>query len=149
MAEMSAERRDALARALWRDRMAHYGYTSEQIDALDQPLDHEAHGCYFENWNWVCVDEDEKPNHPDHDEAAATAEWVCWALDHPSLAEWSAQDRAEWGALNHSEAWDEGWRAAKEIVLLDGEKAWAHTVMPEGYEGNPYRAALTPGADHA
>jgi hypothetical protein len=40
-----------------------------------------------------------------------------------------------------AEAWDEGWRAAQEIVELEGKKVWAHTVFPEGYEGNPYREA--------
>lgn len=38
-----------------------------------------------------------------------------------------------------ADAWDEGYRAAREVVELDGVKCWAHTVMPEGYEGNPYR----------
>lgn len=45
-----------------------------------------------------------------------------------------------------AEAWDEGWRAAQEVVELEGVKCWAHTVFPLGYEGNPYRAAaLDPG----
>ena len=42
-----------------------------------------------------------------------------------------------------AEAWDEGWRAAQQIVELEGVKCWAHTVFPEGYEGNPYRAAVS------
>lgn len=36
-------------------------------------------------------------------------------------------------------AWDEGWQAAREVVELDGLKCWAHTVLPDGYEPNPYR----------
>ena len=38
-----------------------------------------------------------------------------------------------------ADAWDEGWSAARQVLDLDGVKVWAHTVMPEGYEGNPYR----------
>lgn len=41
-----------------------------------------------------------------------------------------------------AEAWDQGWHAAQEVVELEGQKVWAHTVFPEGYEGNPYRGDL-------
>jgi hypothetical protein len=41
-----------------------------------------------------------------------------------------------------AQAWDEGYRAAHEVVDLDGVKVWAHTVFPLGCEGNPHRAAL-------
>lgn len=47
-------------------------------------------------------------------------------------------------------AWDQGWKAAQQVVELDGVKCWAHTVFPEGYEGNPYRhgdAAPAPTED--
>ena len=40
-----------------------------------------------------------------------------------------------------AEAWDEGWGAARRVVDLDGRKVWAHTVMPDGFEDNPYREA--------
>ena len=51
-----------------------------------------------------------------------------------------------WAALEalpdrRADAWDEGWRAAAEVVDLEGEETWAHAVFPEGYEGNPYRGA--------
>lgn len=53
---------------------------------------------------------------------------------------------AVWAALEalpdrRREAWAEGWRAAARVVELEGEKTWAHTVFPEGYEGNPYGEA--------
>lgn len=48
--------------------------------------------------------------------------------------------KAQWQA----EAWSEGWEAAQQIVELEGKKVWAHTVFPEGYEGNPYRMTETP-----
>jgi hypothetical protein len=38
-----------------------------------------------------------------------------------------------------AEAWDAGWQAARRVVELDGKKVWAHTVYPEGHEGNPHR----------
>lgn len=59
-----------------------------------------------------------------------TAEEVAEAV-RPWLAE---HDRVV--AAN---AWDEGWKAAQEIMDLNGEKVWAHTVIEEGYEPNPYR----------
>lgn len=37
-----------------------------------------------------------------------------------------------------AEAWREGWQAAEVVVDLDGLPCFAHTVFPEGYEGNPY-----------
>ena len=40
-----------------------------------------------------------------------------------------------------AEAWDQGWNAARQVVQLNGVNVWAHTVFPEGYEGNPYRGA--------
>ncbi len=36
-------------------------------------------------------------------------------------------------------AWDEGWTAAQVVEELEGQKVWAHTVIEEGYEPNPYR----------
>lgn len=142
--------------ALWRDRMAHYGYTPEQIDAVEQPVDHEAAGCYWENCNWVCTDEDEKPNHPDHDEAEVTAEWVCWMLDHPLLAAWSAQDRAE-ALLDAAEELLQGAdRLEKRAKGADAEglpsAAMVDRLSASRLEDTAAwlrdrAAALTPGAD--
>lgn len=37
-----------------------------------------------------------------------------------------------------ADAWDGGWRAAREVIDFEGTNVWAHTVTPDGYEGNPY-----------
>jgi hypothetical protein len=37
------------------------------------------------------------------------------------------------------EAWDEGWRAAQQVLDFEGRKVWAHTVLPDEANGNPYR----------
>ena len=73
-----------VAQAITRDRMAHYGYTPERVKDAEEWPGHEASGCFFENGNWVCTDEDEKPNHPDRDELERTAEFVVWVLEHPT-----------------------------------------------------------------
>lgn len=55
------------------------------------------------------------------------------------LAEHIAPLIARWLRDAGGDAWDEGWQAAREVLELDGMKVWAHTVTPDGYEGNPYR----------
>ena len=36
-----------------------------------------------------------------------------------------------------AEAWDEGWRAAREVVDIEGARVWAHQVL-DGDSTNPY-----------
>ena len=85
----SDDAREALARRIVRDRLNYFGISDEQIDAerLMEPVDHEAHGCLpVQPGLWECFNEFDSPNHPRHDWADEAAEWVCWVLDHPSIA---------------------------------------------------------------
>lgn len=65
-----------------------------------------------------------------HFTTAAHALMVVGELERGWLA---AHDRAV-----KAEAWGEGWVAAQEVMDFEGQKVWAHQVLPEGYEGNPY-----------
>jgi hypothetical protein len=79
---------EVLARRLVRERLAHYGYTPEQIDAAEIVTDHYKAGCSMDGaYGWICEDENGKPTHPESDEYDRAAEWVMWVLEALRLTE--------------------------------------------------------------
>lgn len=105
-----------VAEAIVRDRMAFYGYTPEEIKAAEDWPGHDASGCFTEGWDWVCTDENDKPNHPLRDELDLTAEFVMWVLEHPALSLPSAV---------RSELAPARWR----IVTANDDHGWPCTVV--------------------
>ena len=80
-AEKDAPSWVATAERLVAERMAYYGYTTEQIEAAALQVDHYASGCIWHGQGWDCENERGKSNHPDSDEYDATAEFVVWILE--------------------------------------------------------------------
>lgn len=109
------------ARRLTFERMAHYGYTPEQITAAET-MTHQAAGCAFEGNRWDCTDEDDKPLHPDWDELEQTAEFIMWVLerlaDRPAHGNNEAALRAAADEyVEHDALWNTQYR--------NGEVVWA------------------------
>lgn len=81
--DLGAALREACARRLVDERMAHYGYTPKQIKSAAYNVDHYAAGCSLDgSGGWDCLDEYGKSFHPASDEYDQVAEFVCWVLDN-------------------------------------------------------------------
>lgn len=121
--ELGADARESLAAvgsALVVERMVHYGYDRDEVEAAELPTPHDAFGCFYENWNWVCEDGDGNQNHPLHDEMERTDEFVAWVLTSEVVARLvaEAEQRGREAAAEAIEA-----EVASEIERLGGEKA--------------------------
>lgn len=86
--------RDKIARTLVADRLDHYGFTPEQIEALEDTVDHASYGCIFEGNRWDCHDTSGNSRHQNHDTADKTAEFVMWVLEQPALLPLFEAERA-------------------------------------------------------
>lgn len=75
--------------------------------------------------------------------------WLALALDAYDRGLLDLEGFADELAERFVQVWREGWTAAQQIVELEGEKVWAHTVFPEGYEGNPYEITIQPGKEES
>lgn len=79
-----------LAEDLVNARMAHYGYTPEQIEAASFEVDHYAAGCTLGGapGTWDCYDHEKgQPTHPISDEFDRVAEFVVWVLENSPAVE--------------------------------------------------------------
>ena len=73
-----------LARRIINDRLAFYGYTPDEIATTDAPPNHTAE-CELTDDGWECFDEDSRPFHPAHTDAALASEEILFVLEHPAL----------------------------------------------------------------
>ncbi len=74
-----------VAERLVRDRMRYYGYTDEQITNAEAEPPHTDLCEHVGEGRYDCEDERGRSHHADRDELHATAEWVMWVLEHPTV----------------------------------------------------------------
>lgn len=66
--------------------LEYQGYDSQVIENLLSPINHKVHGCFQDNltgyvYEWVCTNEDDRPNHPEHDEFGRDAELIMFTVE--------------------------------------------------------------------
>lgn len=126
------------AERITRDRMAHYGYTPEQIAEAEVAPPHTEACEHISMGNYECEDEYGRPNHPDRDELDRTADFVVWVLEHPALTDATETETALGRVHTLADRW----------ARLGGQAMDADTREWLTAASSSLRAALAGDAEH-